>query len=107
MRASREWTAAGPDGLAAAGHNRRWGSPAKGQVYTEGDFPLSFVRIVERWLVKAMGIPLRGAAISPNTNPDSTQVMLINETLAARLGRARTPSEKLFKGTAPKGKWSE
>jgi len=48
--------AAGLTDVLPLGHNRSWGSPAKGQVYTKPeDYPASFVRIVSDGYLKVHG----------------------------------------------------
>ncbi len=48
--------AAGLTDVLPLGHNRSWGSPAKGQVYTNpDDYPASFVRIVSDGYIKRDG----------------------------------------------------
>lgn len=79
--------AAGLTDVLPLGHNRSWGSPAKGQAYPNpNDFPVSFVRIVSDGYIRAMGIRLReGRDFTQRDIPSSKQVIIINESLARRL----------------------
>lgn len=85
------------------GHNRTWGSPAKGQVYKDGEFPLAFVRIISDGYFKTMGIPLRkGRDLSPRDGPSSTPVIVVNETLANRLWPGQDPIGQIMEGDCGK-----
>jgi predicted permease len=85
--------AAGLTDVLPLGHNRSWGSAAKGQVYTNpDDYPVSFVRIVSDGYMEAMGISLRkGRDFSARDTPADTPVIIINETLARRLWPGQDP----------------
>jgi predicted permease len=103
VRAIQGVTAAGITDSLPLGHNRTWGSPAKGQTYKEGDFPLSFVRIISDGYVKAMGMTLRqGRDLTEHDTPDSTPVILINETLARRLWPGQNPIGQIIQGDCAK-----
>jgi predicted permease len=82
------------------GHNRAWGSPAKGQVYNNpNDYPESFVRIVSDGYVKSMGLALRkGRDLTQRDTPASTQVIMINESLARRLWPGQDSIGKIIAG---------
>jgi predicted permease len=84
----------GESGVAAAGvtdslplgKNRTWGAGAKGVVYTRGNYPSAFVRIISDGYFPAMGMRLRkGRAFAESDGPDGPKVIVINETLARRL----------------------
>ena len=91
--------AAGITDALPLGRNRTWGSAAKGQVYKDGDYPLSFVRVVSDGYIKAMGIPLRkGRDFSQRDTPSSTPVILVNETLAHRLWPGQDPIGQIIVG---------
>jgi predicted permease len=85
-------TAAGLTDALPLGRNRSWGSPAKGQTYPKGTFPVAFVRIVSDGYIGAMGIPLRsGRDLSERDRKDTEQVILINETMARTLFPGQDP----------------
>ena len=85
------------------GHNRTWGSPAKGQVYKDGEYPLAFVRIVSDGYFETMGIPLRkGRDLSPRDGLSSTPVILVNETLARKLWPGQNPIGQIMEGDCAK-----
>ena len=92
--------AAGLTDVLPLGHNRTWGSPAKGQVYKSADdYPLSFVRIVSDGYLKAMGMTLRkGRDFTQRDTPASTPVIMINETLARRLWPGQNPIGQIIQG---------
>jgi predicted permease len=92
--------AAGLTDVLPLGHNRSWGSPAKGQVYKSADdYPESFVRIVSDGYVKAMGIALRkGRDFTQRDTPASAQVIIVNETLARRLWPGQDPIGQIIQG---------
>jgi predicted permease len=82
------------------GHNRSWGSPAKGQVYANpDDYPVSFVRIVGDGYVRAMGMSIRkGRDFTERDDPASTPVMMVNEALARRLWPGQNPIGQIIQG---------
>ncbi len=82
------------------GHNRSWGSAAKGQTYKDGDYPSAFVRVISDGYVKALGMTLKaGRDLSPRDTPTSgTPVILINETMAHRLWPGQDPLGKFVAG---------
>ncbi len=82
------------------GHNRTWGSPAKGQVYKSADdYPVSFVRIVSDGYIKAMGMTLvKGRDLTERDTPASAPVIMINETLARRLWPGQDPIGQIIQG---------
>jgi len=92
--------AAGLTDVLPLGHNRSWGSPAKGQVYNDpNDFPVSFVRIVSDGYIRAMGIALRkGRDFSPRDTPANKPVIIVNESLARRLWPGENPIGKIIAG---------
>lgn len=92
--------AAGLTDALPLGHNRSWGSPAKGQVYKSADeYPTSFVRIVSDGYLKALGMTLRkGRDFTERDTPASTPVMMINETLARRLWPGQDPIGRIIQG---------
>ncbi len=99
VRTMRGVEAAGlADGL-PLGHNRSWGSPAKGQVYTPDNYPVSFVRVVSDGYIKAMGMSLReGRDFTERDTPKSKQVIIINEALARRLWPRQNPIGQIIQG---------
>ncbi len=100
VRAIPEVKAAGLTDVLPLGHNRTWGSPAKGQVYKSvDDYPESFVRIVSDGYVKAMGMTLRkGRDFTPRDTPASAPVIIVNETLARRLWPGQDPIGQIIQG---------
>ncbi len=81
------------------GHNRSWGSPAKGQVYKADDYPSSFVRIVSDGYIRAIGMTWReGRDFTQRDMPASTPVIIINETLARTLWPGRDPIGQVIQG---------
>jgi predicted permease len=103
VRAIQGVTAAGITDSLPLGHNRTWGSPAKGQTYKEGEFPASFVRIISDGYVKAMGMTLRqGRDLTEHDTSDSTPVILVNETLARRLWPGQNPIGQIIEGDCAK-----
>jgi hypothetical protein len=97
--------AAGLTDVLPLGHNRTWGVAGKGQVPKDGaDYPEAFVRIVSDGYVKAMGMTLRkGRDFTQRDVPSSTQVILINETLARRLWPTQNPIGQVIPGECAKG----
>jgi predicted permease len=68
------------------GRNRSWGTPAKGQVYPRGKFPVSYIRIVTDGYREAMGIRLvAGRDLTGLDRPGADGVIAINETAARTL----------------------
>ncbi len=95
--------AAGITDALPLGRNRTWGSPAKGQTYKDGDYPLSFVRVVSDGYIRAMGMALRkGRDFTERDTPATTQVIMINETLANRLWPGEDPIGKIIEGDCAK-----
>jgi predicted permease len=95
--------AAGITDALPLGRNRTWGSPAKGQNYKEGDYPLSFVRVVSDGYIGAMGMVLRkGRDLTGHDTTASKQVIMINETLANRLWPGENPIGKVIEGDCAK-----
>lgn len=91
--------AAGLTDVLPLGHNRSWGSPAKGQVYSPGDYPSAFVRVVSDGYINAMGMSLReGRDFTERDTPQSSQVIIINETLARRLWPGQNPIGQIIQG---------
>ena len=91
--------AAGLTDVLPLGHNRSWGSPAKGQVYTPNDYPSSFVRIVSDGYIKAMGISVKeGRDFTARDTPTNTPVIIVNETLARRLWPGQDPIGQTIQG---------
>jgi predicted permease len=82
------------------GHNRSWGSAVKGQTYVKPeDYPSAFVRIVSDDYIKAMGMSLRsGRDFTARDIPTSTQVIMINETMARRLWPGQDPVGQIILG---------
>ena len=99
VRAIRGVEGAGlADGL-PLGHNRSWGSPAKGQLYTPENYPVSFVRVVSDGYIGAMGMSLRkGRDFTERDTPKSTPVIIVNETLAKRLWPGQDPIGQIIQG---------
>ena len=90
--------AAGLTDVLPLGVNRSWGAAAKGQVYTRGNYPDAFVRIVSDGYLRSMGIPLRaGRDLSERDTSSSPHVILINETLARTLWPGQDPIGKVMK----------
>ena len=86
VRAVHGVSAAGLTDALPLGRNRSWGAPAKGYVYTKGNFPDAFVRVVTDGYIGAMGIPLEsGRDLDPRDGIDTTPVILINRTMARNL----------------------
>jgi predicted permease len=92
--------AAGLTDVLPLGHNRSWGSPAKGQVYKNADdYPSSFVRMVSDGYINAMGMTLRkGRDFTQRDTPATTPVIIINETLARTLWPHRDPIGQIIQG---------
>ncbi|MGC2660445.1 MAG: ABC transporter permease [Bryobacteraceae bacterium] len=92
--------AAGMTDALPLGHNRTWGSPAKGQVYVKPeDFPEAFVRIISDGYIKAMGMSLRkGRDFTQRDVPSSTQVIIVNQTMARNLWPGRDPIGQVIQG---------
>lgn len=80
------------------GTNRSWGAGAKGKVYTRGNYPDAFVRVVTDGYIRSMGIPLRrGRDIAPSDQTSDKRVILINETLARSLWPGEDPIGKVMR----------
>ena len=91
--------AAGMTDVLPLGHNRSWGSPAKGQVYPPGDFPSAFVRIVSDGYVRAMGMSLKqGRDFTERDTPASAPVIMVNETMARRLWPGQNAIGQIIQG---------
>ncbi len=91
--------AAGLTDVLPLGHNRSWGSPAKGQVYSPGDFPSAFVRIVSDGYVRAMGMSLKqGRDFTPRDTPATAPVIIVNETMARTLWPGQNPIGQIIQG---------
>ena len=92
--------AAGLTDVLPLGHNRSWGSAAKGQVYKGADdYPASFVRIVSDGYIRALGMTLRkGRDFTAGDTPATAPVIMINETLARRLWPGRDPIGQIIVG---------
>ena len=89
--------AAGLSDALPLGRNRSWGSPAKGKVYAQEEFPNAFVRVVSDGYIHAMGIPLHdGRDLSEQDGPESAPVMMINETMARRMFPGETAIGKVI-----------
>jgi predicted permease len=94
--------AAGLSDALPLGRNRSWGIAAKGQVYTRGNYPDGFVRIVSSGYFQAMGIPLRaGRDFTPRDSADAAKVIIINETLARFLWPGEDPIGKAMRTDDP------
>ncbi len=92
--------AAGLTDVLPLGHNRSWGSPAKGQTYKDDEYPSAFVRVVSDGYVKALGMTLkRGRDLSErDTSTSGTPVIMTNETMAERLWPGQDPIGKFITG---------
>jgi predicted permease len=92
--------AAGLTDVLPLGHNRSWGSPAKGQTYKDGEYPSAFVRVVSEGYIKAMGMTLKeGRDLSErDTAIGATPVIMINETMARTLWPGQDPIGKFIIG---------
>jgi len=94
--------AAGLSDALPLGRNRSWGIGAKGQVYTRGNYPEGFVRIVSGGYFQAMGIPLRaGRDFTERDSADATKVIIINETLARALWPGQNPIGQIINADRP------
>jgi predicted permease len=94
--------AAGLSDALPLGHNRTWGIAAKGQVYTEENYPEGYVRIVSDGYLKAMGVPLRaGRDFAESDTASSEQVIIINESLARRLWPGENAIGKVIRADHP------
>ena len=81
------------------GANRGWIVAAKGQVYTKGNYPGAFPRMVSDGYVGAMGIPLKaGRDFTEADNLTGQPVIIINETLARRLWPGQNPIGQIVVG---------
>jgi putative ABC transport system permease protein len=68
------------------GRNRSWGVAPKGQTYTNETYPIALPRLVDPGYIRTMKIPLHaGREFTVYDTADSQKVMIINETMAARL----------------------
>jgi len=68
------------------GRNRNWGVRAKGQTYTPETWPNAFPRMVDPGYIRTMKIPVRaGREFTEHDGPDTQKVLIVNETMAARL----------------------
>ena len=105
VRAIPGITAAGLTDNLPLGRNRSWGTPAKGQVYPNGKFPDSFIRIVTDGYREAIGIKLvAGRDLSERDTPTAEPVIAINETLARTLWPGQSASANLC-GHAASAAW--
>lgn len=85
------------------GRNRTWGAGAKGKVYTQGNFPTAFVRVVSEGFFESMGMTLvKGRLFSPSDDKNGMPAIVINETLARRLWPGEDPLGKvILRASAP------
>ena len=94
--------AAGLSDALPLGRNRSWGIAAKGQVYTRGNYPEGFVRVVSGGYFQAMGIPLRaGRDFNERDSADAAKVIIINETLARALWPGQNPIGQIIQADRP------
>ncbi len=92
--------AAGLTDVLPLGHNRSWGSGAKGQTYKDNEYPSAFVRIVSEGYLKAMGMTLKsGRDLNErDTVTGAKPVIMINQSLARRLWPGSDPIGKIVAG---------
>lgn len=92
--------AAGLTDVLPLGHNRSWGVAGKGQIYSDADFPVAFVRVVSDGYLKAMGMVLKaGRDLTEHDSATNAKpVMMINESLAHRLWPGRDPIGQFVRG---------
>ena len=92
--------AAGLTDVLPLGHNRSWGSPAKGQTYKDGEFPSAFVRVVSDGYIRALGMTLKkGRDLSERDSvTGAAPVIMINETMARTLWPGQDPIGKFITG---------
>ncbi len=92
--------AAGLTDVLPLGHNRSWGSPAKGQTYRDGEFPSAFVRVVSEGYIGAMGMSVREGRdlTARDAATGATPVIMINETMAHTLWPGQDPIGKIVAG---------
>jgi predicted permease len=68
------------------GRNRSWGVAPKGQTYTNETYPIALPRLVDPGYIRTMKIPLHaGREFTAYDTADTQKVMIINQTMAARL----------------------
>ena len=68
------------------GRNREWIVGAKGVAYGREQTPVAFPRLVDRYYLPAIGIPLvAGRPFTAQDGPASLKVIILNRTAAARL----------------------
>jgi putative ABC transport system permease protein len=68
------------------GRNRSWGVAPKGQTYTNQTYPIALPRLIDPGYIRTMKSPLRaGREFTAYDTADTQKVMVINETMAARL----------------------
>jgi predicted permease len=85
------------------GKNRTWGAAAKGISYTPTTYPLAFVRLISDGYLGAMGMALKqGREFTEHDTLDSSQVILINETMARALWPGENPIGKVILGGCAK-----
>ena len=85
------------------GKNRTWGAGAKGKTYLPDTYPSAFVRLITEDYLKAMGMSLKqGRDFTAHDTPDSTQVMLVNETMARNIWPGENPIGKIIVGDCAK-----
>jgi predicted permease len=84
------------------GHNRSWGVAAKGVQYTPQNYPNGFPRIISDGYFHAMGIPLKaGRDFTERDTKGSSNVIIINETLAKNLFPGEDPIGKILRADNP------
>lgn len=94
--------AAGLTDALPLGRNRSWGISVKGQVFSPGQNPDVFVRIISDGYLGAMGISLRaGRDFTARDTPSSEPVIIINETLARRIWPGEDPLGKIIRADRP------
>jgi predicted permease len=85
------------------GKNRTWGAGAKGVTYRPDEYPSAFVHIVTDGYLKAMGMSLsQGRDLTEYDSPDSTPVILVNESMARALWPGENPVGKVIAGGCAK-----
>ncbi len=89
--------AAGVSDVLPLGRNRTWGAGAKGEIYSRGNYPTAFVRVVSDGYLKALGVPLKaGRDLTEKDDSQNKKVIMINESLARTLWHGQDPLGKIM-----------
>ncbi|MGB7439258.1 MAG: ABC transporter permease [Candidatus Acidiferrum sp.] len=95
--------AAGMSDMLPLDRNRSWGLTAKGSIHAGDENTDAFVRVVTPGYIRAMGMHLiEGRDFSWQDSPNSTRVIIVNQTAARRNWPGQSPIGRLAEGVGDK-----